>query len=326
MEPKRVEVAGTITPVMLRSCGPILSEQDVASFESRLRYKLPQDYREFLLKYNGGSPVVGDVVGRDDDPDIPYEHGDAIDHFVKLPAGNAKVEDYEVLRTPAEIGWDVPDYILPIACDAGGNCFVLEVGRGQGLVRFLDHESLEDRPIARRRVLADSFLDLLLRVVSVEEKTAIRKLELESERKALAVGEFPRKLDAHCRVVEDAYPEIRSWIRAICLKLFDQKGHFAVHDDDLSRTVIDLMFWLYQSARGDAIWIKPTELATMIHCWWQDQDGGFGLRGHAPDFLRQWWTHRFAIGALEGTSEGARLTSEAVDRVIRYLKGIESEF
>lgn len=311
--------------MLLESCGPPLREDDIAKFEERLGYKLPQDYREFLLKYNGGSPVVGDVVGWDDNPDIPYEHGDAINNFLKLPGADSSVEDYDALRTPVELGWDVPGYILPIACDAGGNCFVLELGEGEGVVRFLDHETLDEGPITQQRVIANDFLDLLLRVVSVEEKAAIRRLEAEAERKALAGGDFPRKLESQFQAVEDRCPEIRKWVRLLSLKLFDQKGHFSVHDDDLSRTVLDLAFCLYQNGKEKGVWIKRMELETMILCWWKEADNGFGLSGHASDYLKEWWRDRLATGSLQGTPESARFSREAEERLIHYLTGIDSE-
>src|SRR5437899_12283709 len=85
MEAVRVEIAGTIAPVILVSRGPTISEGDIARFEDRLGYQLPEDYREFLLKYNGGLAMVGAVVGRDDDPGAASEHGDAIGTCMKLP-------------------------------------------------------------------------------------------------------------------------------------------------------------------------------------------------------------------------------------------------
>lgn len=36
--------------------GPKLSETRLAAFESKLGYRLPEDYRAFLLKHNGGRP------------------------------------------------------------------------------------------------------------------------------------------------------------------------------------------------------------------------------------------------------------------------------
>jgi len=51
-----------------------------------------------------------------------------------------------------------------------------------------------DEPIDQHRVMADDFLDLLLRFRSVQEEKAIKKAESEAERKALRTGALPSKL------------------------------------------------------------------------------------------------------------------------------------
>lgn len=314
-----VEIGGTRTPVVLTSRGPELSEADVESFERRLGYSLPADYREFLLNYNGGQLLVGNVTGRDDDPERPYHHGDAVSVFFSLPAQSAPVPEYEVLRAPADIPWDLSRDIFPIGEDGGGNCFVYRLGHTKGEIRFLDHEAL-DEPLEQHRVMADSFWDLLLRFRSVEEDKAIRKAECEAEESAIEAGEFPSRLEAQCRAVESKQPELREWIRMVSLKIFDQKGHFSVHDDDLSRMLLDLAFWLYQNARPEQRASKRTELATMVVCWCQEIYSGFGLRGYAPDFINDWWKDRLSTGVLEGSVESARLTEQASAELLQRLR------
>jgi hypothetical protein len=80
-----VTIDGQVTPVFLKRRGPPVTEEDILGFEKRFGYPLPKDYREFLLTYNGGRPVEGEVLGRDDQPEIPYEHGDGIECFFQLP-------------------------------------------------------------------------------------------------------------------------------------------------------------------------------------------------------------------------------------------------
>ncbi|MFN7138124.1 MAG: SMI1/KNR4 family protein [Limisphaerales bacterium] len=315
----KVEIAGVQTPVFLESTGPKISSSDISAFEQRLGQKLPADYREFLLKYNGGSPLVGVVNGRDDDPNIPYQYGDAVRGFFKLAAGGVEVPEYERLTLPSDIPWDLPKDIFPIADDAGGNCFVMQLGDPSGCIRFLNHE--DDAPIDEHRVVADSFLDLLLRFRSLEEQAAIDAAEKESERRRIMNGPFPPKLDAQCRVVELNNPEVRAWIRLVSLGLFEAKGHFSIHAEDLSRLWIDLLFWVYQTAIAPLRPIKRAELATIVvNCYRDDDPEGYGLNGYAPDFLYEWWDDRLNSGALVPTGNGARLSEAAATAMFDQLK------
>jgi hypothetical protein len=319
-----VEIAGRRTPVVLTSRGPELSEADVERFERRLGHRLPADYREFLLNYNGGRPVVGHVIGRDDDPERPYQHGDGVSVFFSLPTESAPVSEYEVLRAPADIPWDYAKDVLPIAEDGGGNCFVYRLGEPKGEIRFLNHEEM-DEPVEQHRVMANNFLDLLLRVRSLEEDQAIRKAEWATEKTAIERGKFPSRLEAQCRAVESRQPQIRNWIRMVTLRIFERKGHFSVHDDDLSRLLLDLAFWMHQNARPEERASKRTELATMIMCWHRDSENGFGLAGYAPDFLKEWWTDRLSKGVLEGNVESAHLTAQASGELLQRLRSMQEE-
>ncbi|MEO7093878.1 MAG: SMI1/KNR4 family protein [Polyangiales bacterium] len=112
----RVVVAGDETPVFLKKTHPPVDEAAIAAFEEKLGFALPADYREFLLRYNGGAPVVGRVNGRDDDPQTPYMYGDAVRGFFGL--GEA-VPSYARLRASCDIDhWEVPRDVLFIADDA----------------------------------------------------------------------------------------------------------------------------------------------------------------------------------------------------------------
>ena len=213
----------------------------------------------------------------------------------------------------------MPKNLLPIADDGGGNRFVLELGQKRGCVRFLDHESL-DEDITRHRVVADGFLDLLLRMVPVKEHETKERARSQRERRALERGDFPPVLAVQHQAVANRHPQIREWCRTVCLKLFDQKGYFAVHDDETSRLLLDLMFWLNQNARDRDAATKHSELATIMQVWWSTSDDGFGLSGYAPGFVEDWWKDRLASGALEGNDAAARFTIEASEELLRKVK------
>jgi len=321
MKPEKVRIAGKETPVVLRSRGPKVSESDIIKFEAKLGYKLPSHYREFILCYNGGDPVVGLVKGRDDRTNVPYEHGDAVRTFLKLPTSQGAVKDYEKLTTPAEIPWDLPQDILPIAGDAGGNYFVLELGVGKGRVRFLDHEAL-DLSIGRHRILADDFRDFLDRFRSVEEQKSMDELQSKAEARALRTGKFPTALELQCKRVESEHPRIREWIRSVCLHVFFEKGYLAVHDDDLSRTLLDLAFWLNQNARRILRKTKRSELNGLMESWLQEKKSTFGITGYSPGFLLEWWTDRLRRGSLEGNAENAQFAWQAAAELLQKLNAM----
>src|SRR5215831_4403730 len=146
---RRVTLLGRTTPVFLRNCGPEVSEADLAAFEATLGYPLPDDYRDFLLRYNGGRPSVIAVTGRDDDPTVPYAHGDGVRGFYKLQTAAGLVKNYQRLISPREYedayGLGFPSDALQIGDDDGGNMIMLELAHPQKLIRFVDHERL-DRP------------------------------------------------------------------------------------------------------------------------------------------------------------------------------------
>lgn len=286
-----------------------MSETDIVQFEAALRFTLPPDYREFLLRYNGGQPVVGVVNGRDDDPHTPYAYGDAVSIFLQLSNSREAVPEYH-LKVEASDCLNLPPYALPIAEDDGGNCFVLELGPKSYCVRFVCHEHLEE-PYEHHRIVADNFLDLLLRIRPVAEEEALKKAEALAVRLALAEGRFPAKLEKQCAAVSRKAPAIRSWIRVLTLRIFDAKGYFAIHDDEHSFALLDLAFWLYENARPEERATQWTEMATLIKSWWQEDDESFGLNGYAPGFLQDWWQHRLQSGLLVGNSELARLAAHA---------------
>ncbi|WP_394825640.1 SMI1/KNR4 family protein [Pendulispora albinea] len=326
-DPARVQVIlpRGPTPVWLEDRGPRRSEGEIAAFEARIGYPLPADYREFLLRYNGGSPVVGDVVGRDD-TDAPYEHGDAVRTFLALPrrvdGPDPEVPGYARLELPEEHPWQTPRNILQIGDDAGGNAFMLDLK--SGLVTFWDHAS--NRPPEDRRVLGDDFFDFLCRFVTLEERAARDAAEKEAERLAIEEGPMPAGVEAYCEQLKGRFPHIRTWVRAACVRVFHEKGYFALHADEASRHVFDLACWLRQATTGKPI--DPKVLGDELMTAWSPTRGGFGLGGYAPRFVEDWFADRVARGtlvvarwSLRRRESGARLTDAAIAELVARCGG-----
>src|SRR5262249_53652873 len=155
----------------------------------------------------------------------------------------------------------LPSDALQIGDDDGGNMIMMELAHPRKLIRFVDHEKL-DRPFATHRVLAEGFIDLLMRFRTVEEQAEVDRREYLAERERVISGLFSNALDAQCRAVEPDYPQIRQWIRRACLAVFEDKGYFSLHADARSRMVFDLFFWLRQIASAETGEEEAIDLAT----------------------------------------------------------------
>jgi hypothetical protein len=157
--------------------GP-LTEERLAKLEAKLNGQLAEDYRSFLLKYNGGRPdrqrflFTGENYNGEEQESIlewffavhdrPYdedaeweENGD--DDFLPYFAQplESVLEDYRSDTTETDT--------VPIARDPCGNLITLGLsGTGAGKVYFYDHE------IDAATLLADRFTEFLDRLLPTE--------------------------------------------------------------------------------------------------------------------------------------------------------------
>lgn len=149
--------------------GPATDAQ-ISAFESYIGHRLPTDYRQFLVKHNGGHPEPDAFLlnsGRGEEEDIVRCFFPMRD----LNLGAVAVGDLENLRTwPLHCAWDdlqsdlenlyseagIDEPLLPIGTDGSSNylCIVLDGARAAAIV-FLDHETGETHP------LADTFTSFL---------------------------------------------------------------------------------------------------------------------------------------------------------------------
>jgi hypothetical protein len=107
-----------------------LDESSLAGLEERLGYRLPTEYREFLLQHNGGKPEPNILIEAD---------GRARVGVTKFLAGGHA--DCELLATRLQYRERVPSDLLPVALAEGGNLICLGVfGRRENGVYFWDHE------------------------------------------------------------------------------------------------------------------------------------------------------------------------------------------
>ncbi len=112
-------------------------EASIASLEHRLGVTLPADYRQFLSTVGGGRPVTRDVFATADGVI------NGIRKFITLDG------EYGFDYTLMMFADRVPDVLLPIGRDSGGNLICLQVrGDRVGTVFFWKHnfEAEEDEP------------------------------------------------------------------------------------------------------------------------------------------------------------------------------------
>jgi hypothetical protein len=109
--------------MMIENEGPKIGSKDIAAIESELDAELSSEYRDFLLRYNGGAPTPHAV----DVPDAPGTPTD-VQVFFGI---RRSTETSNLSWNLGLISGRCPDrHVLPISCDSGGNLFCLKVERG----------------------------------------------------------------------------------------------------------------------------------------------------------------------------------------------------
>jgi len=98
--------------------------------------KLPKDYLDFLLEYNGGYP----------EPDCflfaTGKEGSSVQGFYKINSQNDFDDLIKIIKTYEN---RIPEDFIPFAYDPGGNQVCIAVsGKQYGKIYFWDHETEED--------------------------------------------------------------------------------------------------------------------------------------------------------------------------------------
>ena len=119
--------------------GNNLCDEDIEKIENILNLKLPQDYKNFLLKTNGGIPedeVEFSFIETNLLTNETYNQGSDIHYFYN---NDELLSAYNNLTSEKLI----QNVYVPIACDSFGNeiLMCLENNCNFGSVFFADHES-----------------------------------------------------------------------------------------------------------------------------------------------------------------------------------------
>ena len=138
------------------------SSAELSSLEVKYGFKFPAEYREFLLKYNGGRPSLSKFNFME----LEGSYTDSlIDRFLSVYEG--KYDNFEwTLRTVKVVRQRMPSNLVPIASDPFGNLVCISVdGKDLGYIYFWDHEKEEESANYNNVfLLARSFNDFLDRL------------------------------------------------------------------------------------------------------------------------------------------------------------------
>lgn len=130
-----------MTPVMLREIrrpGDALAPDDLSFLENEIGAAIPEPYRTFLLRYNGGAPSPN-VVDVEEAPGTPTD----VQVFFGL---RRSVETSTLSWNKCTFADRLPSALLPIAVDSGGNLFCLTLSgprRGNIMYAALETPSPE---------------------------------------------------------------------------------------------------------------------------------------------------------------------------------------
>lgn len=116
----------------LRLRAAAATEARVGAFEAQIGARLPEDYRQFLLRYNGGKPLPSGFR-------LALRTGPYTDSMVHALYS---LYDGEFDNLEDRVRWQrLPPGVIKIGCDPGGNgiCLVL-TGERRGQIWFRDHE------------------------------------------------------------------------------------------------------------------------------------------------------------------------------------------
>jgi len=144
-----------------------LDEKQIADLERKIGYGLPEEYRAFLKKHNGGY-AEGENAFRYKHERGPYTDS-RINHL--FPVTNefgSLAEQY--LRFSRE--GRIPKKLLPFANDAFGNLICISLaGKDRGAVYFWDHENEPDegeKEFHNIHLIADTFAEFVSGLVAPE--------------------------------------------------------------------------------------------------------------------------------------------------------------
>lgn len=147
---------------------PVINENEIIKQEIYFECKFPEDYKEFLLKYNGGISEKNIISF--------VENQHQTEDYIDLFFGICDDDIYGLKSNNNSYINRIPSNTIAIACDPGGNLFLISIrGDDYGHIYFWDHEnevdwnSNQEADYSNLTFVAKSFTDLINNLRDVSE-------------------------------------------------------------------------------------------------------------------------------------------------------------
>lgn len=118
--------------INMTKVGSEISEKDIIHLEEITGYTLPDTYKQFLLKYNGGEPNPYFFLV----PDWKYGQS-LVSEFKGIDPNRVGLDLLEIIDIKQ---FDLPKGVIPIGGDPGGNLILIDLKTGK--IYFWDHENV----------------------------------------------------------------------------------------------------------------------------------------------------------------------------------------
>lgn len=140
--------------------GRLLTIEQIMEFEKRLHNPLPDDYRDFLLQYNGG------YFGVEEECYTTEKYGPILTHMFSIGSSELEFDLERFHSKPAPYC-----YLFPFGDDCNGNPMLISLGdENYGKVYGWNHECEEEEEELPNALYycADSFHDFMLKLIPWE--------------------------------------------------------------------------------------------------------------------------------------------------------------
>ncbi|MDR2639505.1 MAG: SMI1/KNR4 family protein, partial [Helicobacteraceae bacterium] len=228
----------------LQNCvGEYPDDELIGSVEKELGYKLPDSYIEFIKLHNGGAPKKNCFPTNE--PTNWAEDHIAVTTIFGVTRNKLYAINGELGSAFMQEEWGYPNIGVYIADTptAGHEMIALDYRKcganGEPEVVYVDQEA--DYKII---FLAKDFESFIKGLVSEEAYNDDERDE-QDELQKVREGSFSPILLKAFEIAKPILPDVDRRLRVLAEKIVKAKGFFALHDDELSYLMYDILFWLY---------------------------------------------------------------------------------
>ena len=286
----------------------------IREIEDELGYTLPNSYVELMKLHNGGRLA-------DEKCCFPCSEGTwwSSDHAgVSGIYGIGRDKPYSLcgdMGSQFMIGeWEYPDIGVCLCdCPSGHDLIMLDYTKcGKHGEPEVVH--IEQQDNYKKTFLAKDF-ETFIRGLVGKDVYDTSDLDLEMDLSAIKSGRFSDIMQEFFK----ARPEIdyESGLRNLFTEITNSKGHFSLHDDELSLLAYDVQFLLFSRCKGvpDRA-AYPEAYPGMIAM----ANAAVSTKGYAPCFIEEWMQNRLNGGQIAKSSDGSlEFTTQWTETVMQKL-------